>query len=182
MRPDRIRFSPPDSSQRHLRHSETRVEQVQIESIHRCAQDTTCRIEFISVTRLLARTSRVLVAAPIGLQIWTLHAIAHTRTPSIYTRHQQTRTQLGHKHCNVSSHNQVVRSLILPQHSLDGFVELAVVERCNTASVMIFRQDHENSSTSKSRLEGSQRKFPFWCQNLFCALEPRENDGAGLEL
>ena len=92
---------------------------------------------------------------------------------------QQTRTQLSHKQCNVSTHNQVVRSPILLQHSLDGFVELAVVQRCNTASVTLFRRGHENSSVSESRLEGSQRKFLFLCQNLFCALEPRENDGAG---
>ena len=148
----------------------------------RCAQDTMHRIAFISVTRLLARASRVLVAAPIRLQIWTLHAIAHTLTPSRYTMHQQTRTQLSHKQCNVSTLNQVVRSPILLQHSVHGFVELAVVQRCNTASVTVFRRGHENSCMSKSRLEGSERKFLFWCQNLFCALEPRENDGAGLEL
>ena len=91
-------------------------------------------------------------------------------------------TQLSHKQCNVSTHNQVVRSPILLQHSLDGFIELAVVERCDTASFTLFGRGHENSSVSKSRLEGSQGKILFWCQNLFCALEPRENDGAGPEL
>ena len=91
-------------------------------------------------------------------------------------------TQLVHKQCNVSTHNHVVRSPISLQLSLDGFVELAVVQRCNTASFTLFGRSHESSSTTKSRLAGSQGKILFWCQYLFCALEPRENDGAGLEL
>ena len=133
MHPDRIRFSPPDLHQRHLWDSETQMNQVQIESRNRCAQDTTRRNACISVTRRLARTPRVLVAAPIRLQIWTLHAMAHALTRSTHTMHQH------------STHSSATNSVTSP-HSTKSY---AVPSCCSTLSIA--------SSNSPSSKDATQR-------------------------